>query len=195
MDKERIKLYRDRGASSLRNNSRFKLYARQIAYNIENGTTIVQRLRRASSTSMVAQNSYSLYENDQGECSKNEDIENNETADNRTFRKISVSKRRRRGKNSVSGFTKLHDLEEEEEEIVGYDARKQSTSSMGLQSIASLDEERVNELDEDLAVLEQKGYYMESDIEEEDENEDLEDGQSSHGSNADFEDSSSSEDK
>ena len=197
MDKERVKLYLDRGTSSLRNNNRFHLYSRQIAYSIDTGKTLVQRFRRMSESTSVSQNSYSFDENlyEQGECSRNEDLENNLAGINRAFRKISISKRKRRGKNSVSDFTQLHDLEEEKDqgfEIDGYDARKRSSASMGLQSIASLDEERVNELDEDLAVLEQKGYYMESDIEEEDEEEDK-DGQSSHGSNADFEDSSSSE--
>ena len=101
---------RDRGASSLRDNSQFQLYVRSTRHNI------VQRLRKISQTSVVSK--YEKHYDEEaniGECSRNinnDDYETYDNMQNRTFRKISVSKRKRRGKNSVSGFTKLHDLEE-----------------------------------------------------------------------------------
>ena len=65
--------------------------------------------------------------------------------------------------------------------------------SIAMPSMMSLsNKDRVQNLDEDLAVLEEKGYYMESDIEEEDVQY-YEGSDSSSASNADCEDSSSSE--
>ena len=204
IDDERIKLHRDKGASSLRNNSRFHLYA-----VTNTGSTLVQRLRKASQSSTGFQNgSYLRYSNNYdeelGECSKSVDDDNNTCAGvpssstgevgNKMFRKISISKRKRRGKNSVAGFTKLHDLDEEDEEDF-WDNDENDTetkASMGFHSVVSMEAaDKIDQLEEDLAELEEKGYYMESDIEEDEEDEN---DQSSHGSSADYEDSSSSSD-
>lgn len=171
----------------MRNNSQFKLYVRSTGHNL------VHRLRK------ISQNSNTQYEKyynqefaDVGECSKTSDDNVEPVApldSNIMLRRVSISKRKRRSKNSVYGFTKLYDVEEEENEEDEMEMEILRKTSMEVPSMMSLsNEDRVQGLDEDLAVLEEKGYYMESDIEEEDDNES---DQNSAGSNADYEDSSS----
>ena len=159
---------RDRGASSLRNNSQFQLYVRSTGHNL------VHRLRKISQNSNTQYEKYYNQEYaDGGECSKASDDNIEPVApldSNKTFRRVSISKQKRRGKNSVYGFTKLHDLEEEEIEEEKVEMEMLRKTSMEVPSMMSLsNEDRVQDLDEDLAVLEGKGYYMESDIEEEEE--------------------------
>ena len=189
IDEERVKLSRDKGASSLRNNSRFKLYVKSTGHNF------VQRIRKISQNSSPYEKHYDEESVDGEECSKSthDTFENVMPSTDKTFRRISISKRKRRGKNSIAGFTKLHDLEEVNEEE-NDEIEMLRKTSLEIPSTMSLrQEERVHDLDEDLAVLEEKGYYMESDIEEED-LEDKESAQNSAGSDADYEDSSSDTD-
>ena len=172
----------------MRNNSQFKLYVRSTGHNL------VQRLRKTSIGSK-----YEKHDDEEaniGECSRysnNDDFETYGNMQNRPFRKISISKRQRRSKNSVSGFTKLYDLDEEVENE-GEDNEEIEMLSIAMPSMMSLKQkDRIQDLDEDLAVLEEKGYYMESDIEEEDDDQYYGGSDSSGASNADCEDSSSSE--
>ena len=164
MDQERIKLYRDKGASSLRNNNRFHLYSRQKYNSVGNEgseTKFIQTIRKLSRLSITSNSSkrkYSRHYDDdfeQGECSNSN---NNELENLPTFRKISISKRKRRGKESIAGFSRLHDLEEAPEGA-------QSDFSMRSPSLASMrsNNERIKDLDSDMDLY-NRGYE-ESDIE------------------------------
>ena len=172
MDQERIKLYRDKGASSLRNNNRFHLYSRQKYYSIGSEglegseTKIAQTFRKLSrlSTSNASKMNHNRQHDDdfeRGESSIYINNNNDELENLRTFRKISISKRKRRGKESIAGFSRLHDLEEAPEGA-------QSDFSMRSPSLASMrsNNERIKDLDSDMDLY-NRGYE-ESDIESDD---------------------------
>ncbi|XP_066930169.1 uncharacterized protein [Clytia hemisphaerica] len=164
MDQERIKLYRDKGASSLRNNNRFHLYSKEKYYSsVEKkvDTKIAQTFRKLSrmplNNTLSELNNNKKHDFERGDYSHSNN--NNDVSENLpTFRKISISKRKRRGKESIAGFSRLHDLEEEQE-------RTQSDFSMRSPSLASMRSynERIKDLDSDLDLYNQG--YDESDIE------------------------------
>ena len=165
MDQERIKLYRDKGASSLRNNNRFYLYSQQKYFSSvgdKSETKIAQTFRKLSrrplnNNSPELKNYSGELDFERGESSNINN--NNDVFENLpTFRKISISKRKRRGKESIAGFSRLHDLEEAPEGA-------QSDFSMRSPSLASMrsNNERIKDLDSDMDLY-NRGYE-ESDIE------------------------------
>uniref|UniRef100_A0A7M5UPB2 Uncharacterized protein n=1 Tax=Clytia hemisphaerica TaxID=252671 RepID=A0A7M5UPB2_9CNID len=108
MDQERIKLYRDKGASSLRNHNQFHLYSRQKNSTVGNkgsDTKIAQAFRKLSRLSITSNSSTKSYNRhyddlERGECSHSNN-NNDETENLPTFRKISISKRKRRERASL----------------------------------------------------------------------------------------------